>query len=269
MALSVIKNFEFEGFPISVYGSIDKPMFKAKDIGDLLGLSNINWNIGKIPPEWRCISKTYTNNVERNMTFINEKAVYKLVFRSNKPFADDFTNKVCDILETIRKTGQYQLRPKNITKHLTFRMETEHDLHTRIVNFIDTYYNGEILYTANLGEQQDTSAKRVDAYCKGYLAGSPDLEIKEQTRDHIGLCIEFKSPTGAGKLTTKQIDVHKEFESRGYKIICSNDYEFILLQVKDYLDNRRYPCEFCKRKRKLFCTQHSREQHYRYFHRIK
>ena len=207
--------------------------------------------------------------IDPQTILINESGLYSLIFGSKLEKAKMFKRWVTsEVLPAIRKTGQYQLRPKNITKQLCFKMETEKDLHYRIKNFIDEYYNGEILYNANLGELQDTSAKRIDAACRGYQAGSPDLEIKEQTKEHIGLCIEFKSPTGHGSLKPNQIEVHKELESRGYKVLCSNDYEFLLLQVKEYLDNRRYLCEYCKKRRKLFCSKHSRSQHYRFFHKI-
>jgi hypothetical protein len=32
---------QFNGLNIQVYGTYDEPLFKAKDIGDLLGMSNI------------------------------------------------------------------------------------------------------------------------------------------------------------------------------------------------------------------------------------
>ena len=104
----------------------------------------------------------------QNMTTITEQAVYKLVFRSNKPFADEFTNKVCEILKEIRKHGKYEIRPSTITKRLTFSINSEKDLQQQIVKFIQEYYP-QTLFDCNLGQLQDTSVKRIESTCNGYL----------------------------------------------------------------------------------------------------
>lgn len=269
MTLTTIKDFAFNEHKITVYGTQDKPLFMAAEIGDLLGIQNIRQNLANIPAEWKMYMKHTSSTTGQNVTMITEQALYKLVFRSNKPFADEFTNKVCEILKEIRTTGKYQLtRPPTIKNLLTFEIKNERDLHHRIVNFIKNYYPST-LFTANLGELQDTSTKRIESACKGYLAGSPDLEIKECSKGYIGLCIEFKSPSGKGNITEPQINVHNELKERGYKVIVSNDYEHLLLQVKEYLDHRRYLCQYCKRKRKLFCSLKTRAKHYKGFHRIR
>ena len=271
------KSFEFNDCKINVYGTQDKPLFMAKEIGDLLGLVCIRKNLMSIPDEWKTTINIKENNTvtesnsiisagNPNKTFITEQAMYKLVFRSNKPFADEFTNKVCEILKEIRKTGKFELRPSSITKRLTFRIENEHDLQCRIVNFIRTYYP-DALFNSNQGELQDTVEKRIDAKYMGYLAGSPDLEIKESSKGFIGMVIECKSPTGYGKLSEVQTEVHQKLKERGYRVIVSNDYEYVLLEIKKYLDNIRYLCEYCKKRVQLFRSLHTRKIHYRCFHK--
>lgn len=279
MTLS-LKDFTFNDQKIHIYGTSDKPLFMANEIGELLGIKNIRQNLSNIPSEWKTtINLSQNNSVcqtygiisagNPNKTFITEQAVYKLVFRSNKPFADEFTNKVCDILKELRTTGKYQLtRPPTIKNRLTFEIKNERDLQHRIVNFIKNYYPAT-LFNANLGELQDTSTKRIESACKGYLAGSPDLEVKECSKGYIGLCVEFKNPNGLGSISDNQLNVHKQLEDRGYKVIVSNDYEHLLLQVKDYLDNKRYKCKYCLKRFKLFCSIKSRDNHYKYFHKIR
>ena len=69
------------------------------------------------------------------------------------------------------------------------------DLHYKVVGLIRRFYPDSIL-VAGLGENQDTEAKRLDSYRKGYMKGQPDLMILNYHKDFIGLGIEFKSPTG-------------------------------------------------------------------------
>ena len=195
MTLITLKDFAFNDQKITVYGTNENPLFMANEIGTLLGLVNIRENLRHIPPDWKDVSKVDTLGGQQNVTFINEQALYKLVFRSNKPFADQFTNKVCEILKELRKTGRYEMRPPSITKRLTFSINSEKDLQHQIVNFIREYYP-QTLFDCNLGQLQDTQIKRIESACNGYLKGAPDLEIKECSKGYIGLCIEIKSPNG-------------------------------------------------------------------------
>ena len=59
---------------------------------------------------------------------------------------------------------------------LTFKIESETDLHVKVVSFLKKTYPHS-LFTVTLGENQDTVYKRIDSFKKGYLCGSPDLII--------------------------------------------------------------------------------------------
>ena len=199
---------------------------------------------------------------------INESGLYALIFGSKMEKAKIFKKWVTsEVLPAIRKTGKYEIRPSSITRRLTFRIENEHDLQCRIVSFIRTYYP-DALFTSNQGELQDTPEKRIDSKCMGYLAGSPDLEIKECSKGYVGMMVECKSPTGLGKISESQTEVQMRFRDRNYKVLVSNDYEYILLEIKNYLDNIRYNCSFCKKKLQLFRSIRTRQIHYKSFHRI-
>lgn len=51
-----------------------------------------------------------------------------------------------------------------------------------------------------MGELQDTDAKRLDAWSKGYMKGQPDLLVLNRHWKYCGLAIEFKSPKAYGDL---------------------------------------------------------------------
>ena len=78
---------------------------------------------------------------------------------------------------------------------LTFKIENETDLHTKVVSFLKNRYPYSI-FTATLGENQDTSKKRIESYKKGYLRGSPDLIINNLHKHYTGFAIEFKNLKG-------------------------------------------------------------------------
>lgn len=95
----------------------DEPWFVAKDVVAALG---IGWNgttLASIPDEWkgmrtfRTPSSGTRGGGEQMLTVINEAALYKLAFRSNKPQADAFVNWVAgEVLPAIRQTGQYRIK---------------------------------------------------------------------------------------------------------------------------------------------------------------
>ena len=77
----------------------------AKDIANVLNISNVRQNLKNIPHEW---SSVYKTDGLVNFTIIKEPAIYRLIMRSNKPQALNFQRWVCeDILPSIRKSGQY------------------------------------------------------------------------------------------------------------------------------------------------------------------
>ena len=52
-----------------------------------------------------------------DMTFVNEKNLYKVIMRSDKPQAEPFQDWVCgDVLPTLRKTGSYLITTDQVSR---------------------------------------------------------------------------------------------------------------------------------------------------------
>ena len=139
---------------------------------------------------------------------MNESGLYSLIFGSKVESAKAFKRWVTkDVLPSIRKTGRYDYCIDHKTGRydycidhtLAFKIENEMDLHVKVVSFLKKRYPHS-LFTATLGENQDTVHKRIDSFKKRYLRGSPDLIINNLHKHYTGFCIEFKSPKGNGVL---------------------------------------------------------------------
>ena len=89
------------------------------------------------------------------------------------------------------------------TEALTFKIENEFDIHVKTVSFLKKRFPHS-LFTVTLGENQYTSAMRINSYKKDYLRGSPDLIINNLHKHYTGFAIEFKSPKGNGVLSPDQ-----------------------------------------------------------------
>ena len=101
---------------IIIKGTLDDPLFRASDIGVVLDISNIRTSIVDFDEsEKRAVHTTDGTGRLQDITFLTEKGLYKVLFRSRKPIAQKFQNWVCDVIKEIRVTGIYNMQ-KEIDK---------------------------------------------------------------------------------------------------------------------------------------------------------
>jgi len=88
---------------VTIYGTWDKPLFKASDIGELLDIKEIRSSIRNLPAH----NKTklpFRDNLGRvqDTYFLTEIGLYKILFRSSKPVAEEFQEFVANMLQQYR-----------------------------------------------------------------------------------------------------------------------------------------------------------------------
>lgn len=83
--------------------------FVAKDVCDILGIKNVNDTVRKeLDDDEKGIEKIYTPGGNQDMTVVTEPGLYKLIFRSKKPEAKEFTRWVThELLPQVRQHGMY------------------------------------------------------------------------------------------------------------------------------------------------------------------
>ena len=182
----------------------------------------------KRTPESRGSKTDHLMNNEKNTIYINESGLYSLILRSKLDYAHTFKQWVTkSILPSIRKTGMYNYgMDHKYNEILTFKIENEMD-HVKVVSFLKKKYPNSI-FTATLGENQDTINKRIELHKKGYICGSPDLIINNLHKHYTGFALEFKSPTGRGILSYDQSKMLRQNQNNGFKTLVSNDYDHII-----------------------------------------
>lgn len=110
-----ISVFNFNQSQVRIQIVNNEPLFCLKDIAEILNISNAKssrFNLSEAG-----VHKMYlrSSGQQRELTFVNEPNLYRVIFRSNKKEAIDFQNWVFDeVLPTIRKTGSYSLKT-NVT----------------------------------------------------------------------------------------------------------------------------------------------------------
>jgi prophage antirepressor-like protein len=113
---------QFNGLNIQVYGTCEQPLFKAKDIGDLLGIKNIRDTLSSLDGD--CKTKRNVGNADvgnnSDTWFVTEDGLYELLFISRKPVAKSFRAWVRDVLKEIRLKGKYDLQEQLKLKEQEF-----------------------------------------------------------------------------------------------------------------------------------------------------
>ena len=103
--------FEYEGASVRMVMIDGEPWLVAKDVCDVLGLTNPTVAIQELDDDERSkyyLGRSPIHGGGGEVNVINEAGLYKLTFKSRKPAAKEFTRKVThEILPQIRKTGFY------------------------------------------------------------------------------------------------------------------------------------------------------------------
>ena len=293
-SMSIIeKAFHFNENQINVVKCNDDIWFKGKDIANALSYENPGKAIrihvdpdDKMPiDELLTVSKggsesdppskggpksgpTSEINYQRSTIYVNESGLYTLIFTSKLKSAKVFMKWVTSkVLPSIRKTGSYVM-PIDVghkfNNALTFKIENENDLHIKVVSFLRKRFPHSI-FVAALGENQDTSIKRIDSFYKGYMKGTPDLIINNLHKYYTGFAIEFKTPEGYGSLSNEQSNILFHYQLNGFKTLMSNDYDHIIKQVIEYFRDVRIKCSYCPRR---FISSQSLRNHIKFFHKL-
>lgn len=95
---------------IVIRGTHDSPLFRASDIGEALEMNNIRTSTMHLNNSEKVIIRSETAGGTQSVTFLTEKGLYKVLFKSRKPIADKFQDWVCDVIRDLRLHGTYTMR---------------------------------------------------------------------------------------------------------------------------------------------------------------
>jgi prophage antirepressor-like protein len=163
---------------IVIKGTLDDPLFRASDVGVVLDISNIRTSIVDFDEsEKRAVHTTDGTGRLQDITFLTEKGLYKVLFRSRKPIAQKFQNWVCDVIKEIRVTGIY-----NMQKEIDKKQEELEKTKDEMASLEDTKkkeYETK-LEKEKVLEREKILLKEYDTAC------SIVYIIKVKTLEHVG-----------------------------------------------------------------------------------
>lgn len=110
--MDIVKAFNSNNLhtEVVIKGTKTDPLFRASDIGVVLEISNIRTSIMDFDESEKVVHSMNTLGGNQEVTFLTEKGLYKMLFRSRKPIAQRFQDWVCEVIKEIRLNGLYELQ---------------------------------------------------------------------------------------------------------------------------------------------------------------
>lgn len=107
--IQVLKQTELLGHQFTVYGTIENPLFLAKEVAECIeyNLSSVNKLANLVDDEEKVRNILPTPGGNQEVWFLTEDGLYEVLMQSRKPIAKQFKKGVKQILHEVRTTGGY------------------------------------------------------------------------------------------------------------------------------------------------------------------
>lgn len=105
MKTQTIKEAKLLGREIKIYGSVEKPLFLARDVANWLGISNPRDMITPLDDEEKGLVSTDTPGGIQQVSAITEDGLYEVIMQSRKPIAKEFKKGIKQMLREMRQYG--------------------------------------------------------------------------------------------------------------------------------------------------------------------
>ena len=103
--LKIIKEQDILGKDFKMFGTVENPLFLAKDVADWIEHSNSRMMLAKIDDDEKVVSNVYTLGGNQEQWLLTEDGLYEIFMQSRKPIAKQFKHEVKAILKQMRLTG--------------------------------------------------------------------------------------------------------------------------------------------------------------------
>ncbi|HEQ0690072.1 BRO family, N-terminal domain protein [Streptococcus pyogenes] len=117
--MQVITTTNFHGQPLDIYGDIQKPLFLARAVAEMIdytktsqGYYDVQAMLRKVDEDEKLKGMALEGTTKnfrsgQKVWFLTEHGLYEVLMRSNKPKAKEFRKAVKNILKEIRLNGYY------------------------------------------------------------------------------------------------------------------------------------------------------------------
>lgn len=215
----------FEGNQVEIFEFGGQVLFNPYDVGKCLDLTESavrkaigNMNEKQVIKLTQSIVKDFHNLdiPTAGKLFLTESGVYKLIFRSNKPNAEKFTDWVTDeVLPSIRKTGSYSHTPKTYLEALE--------------QLVEKVKQNEILQLENKAKDQQIAELKPKATYYDFILQCKDaVSISKISKDYGMSAIAMNRLLNELGVQYKQGDMwllYYKYQDKGYTQSKTHNYD--------------------------------------------
>lgn len=126
--------FNFEGSNVRIMKDDNgDPWFVAADVCKVLRIANNRNATARLDDDEKGVRQMDTPGGKQELTIVNESGLYSLILRSGKPEAKVFKRWIThEVIPSIRKSGQYALKPKSLAEQALIHAQALVDHENRL-----------------------------------------------------------------------------------------------------------------------------------------
>lgn len=180
-SLDILEHFVFNNttFKVEILWENGDPLFKAKDIANVLGIKNVHASLADYDSDEKVLGKSDTLGGVQDAVFLTDIGMYRLVFQSRKPIAKPFQKWVAKVVREIEKNWIYEVEDlkkeleKANEKNVESIRKSDHDALLKVYDKKHVVYfarirelNGKIL--VKIGSTKDIKTTFTERHPKDY-----------------------------------------------------------------------------------------------------
>lgn len=182
----VLKRTELLGQQFEVYGTPQEPLFKAKDVATLLGLTNQRDFVKRVDDDE--LRKLNLPGQSGETWMLTEDGLYEVLMQSRKPIAKSFKKGVKAILKEIRTNGGYLASHQDDTPEMIMARALQvaqstierHQQQLEAAQATINSQSAQLKAQASKVEYTDNVLNSTNTYTSTQIAKELDLRTAEQ-----------------------------------------------------------------------------------------
>lgn len=168
--VKIINKSTFLDKEIDVWGSVERPLFRANDLMNWLGIKNVTTLIERVDKEE--VLKLNLSSRSGETWFLTEDGLYEVLMSSRKPIAKQFKKGVKKILHEIRTKGGYIATQQN---------DTPESIMARALKIADETLKRHEQRVRELETQTEQQAQTIGIQQKELTVAAPKVRYYDDT----------------------------------------------------------------------------------------
>ena len=234
------KTFHFQGKEIQIKVVNNEPWFLAADISKALSNNDVS-NMVKSANIKDYHVRRYlhrTNDVHREMIFVDESGMYKILMKSKKPIAEKFQDWVSEqVLPSIRNTGRYTVNKDTLPADYEQQLIKAHaaliEAKAALIEAQRNFYNDIVNSAITFEERGDL---KLAAIIRNKIGNSVLLETKNtEANTNVNTSVDLKLPESALDVSMRLgYNVPHNYESALGKAVKSKCEDLLMSKDPEY-----------------------------------